>query len=41
MEVAKLTPILIKQQILCHKSGFMDFFKINIESLPLAPDARS
>jgi hypothetical protein len=28
MEVAKLNPGEVRQQILCHKSGFMHFLKI-------------
>jgi len=37
MEVAKLNLDEIRQQILCHKSGFTHFFKFNVESLHLVP----
>lgn len=37
MEVAKLNLGGMNQQILYHKSGFMPFFEINVESLHLVP----
>jgi len=38
MEVAKLNLGGMNQQILYHKSDFMHFFEINVESLHLVPN---